>query len=133
MKTLTWDNTLSVEVPEIDEDHRRLVDLYNLLTEAVAQGEATDYINALTEELVACTVWHFRHEERLMLKHGYDGLEEHRNEHVELIADARALQERLQQQDQAIGSDEIAYLERWLMAHIFGADMKMGAYLGEVM
>jgi hemerythrin-like metal-binding protein len=133
MKTLTWDNTLSVEVPEIDEDHRRLVDLYNLLSQAVAGGESADYIDALTEELVACTVWHFRHEERLMLKHGYDGLEAHRNEHEELITSVRSLQQRLQAQDQAVGNDEIEYLEHWLMEHIFGADMKMGAYLGEVM
>jgi hemerythrin len=133
MKTLTWDNTLSVEVPEIDEDHRRLVDLYNLLSQAAAQGESTDYINALTDELVACTAWHFRHEERLMLKHGYEGLEEHRNEHAELIASVQALQQRLRKQDEAVGNDEIEYLERWLMEHIFGADMKMGAYLGEVM
>jgi hemerythrin-like metal-binding protein len=133
MKTLTWDNTLSVEVPEIDEDHRRLVDLYNLLSQAVAGRESADYIDALTEELVACTVWHFRHEERLMLKHGYDGLEAHRNEHEELISSVRSLQQRLQAQDQAVGNDEIEYLEHWLMEHIFGADMKMGAYLGEVM
>ena len=31
MKDLVWDRTLSVDVPEIDEDHRRLVDLFNLL------------------------------------------------------------------------------------------------------
>jgi hemerythrin len=103
------------------------------LSQAVAGRESADYIDALTEELVACTVWHFRHEERLMLKHGYDGLEAHRNEHEELISSVRSLQQRLQAQDQAVGNDEIEYLEHWLMEHIFGADMKMGAYLGEVM
>lgn len=39
MKDLVWDKTLSVEVPEIDEDHRRLMDLYNLLKHAVADRE----------------------------------------------------------------------------------------------
>jgi hemerythrin len=133
MKTLTWDNTLSVEVPEIDEDHRRLVELYNILGQAVEQGESTEYIDAVTDELVACTIWHFRHEERLMLKHGYDGLAEHRDEHEELIASACELQKRLHDEGRSVGSDEITYLERWLMGHIYGADMKMGAYLGEVM
>ena len=35
MKDLIWDNTLSVQVQEIDEDHRRLVELFNLLGHAV--------------------------------------------------------------------------------------------------
>lgn len=133
MKTLIWDNSLSVEVPEIDEDHRRLVELYNILGQAVEEGDSAEYIDAVTEELVACTVWHFRHEERLMLKHGYDGLAAHRDEHADLIASARELQQRLHDEGRSVGSDEIMYLERWLMEHIFGADMKMGAYLGEVM
>ncbi len=133
MKTIAWDNSLSVEVPEIDEDHRRLVELYNLLSQAVARGEDHAYIDALTDELVACTVWHFRHEERLMLKHGYPGLPAHRDEHEELIANVRALQQHLQKHDRPVSGDDVEFLERWLMEHIFGADMRMGAYLGEVM
>ncbi len=35
MKDLLWDNTLSVQVQEIDDDHRKLVDLFNLLNHAV--------------------------------------------------------------------------------------------------
>ena len=68
MKDIIWDNTFSVDVPEIDKDHRRLVDLYNILNHSVAEGDATNYIEAVMEELISCTVWHFKHEERLMLK-----------------------------------------------------------------
>jgi len=133
MKALHWDKTLSVEVPEIDEDHRRLVELYNLLSQAVEDGESAEYINAIAEELIACTVWHFRHEERLMLKHGYEGLSEHKAEHEELIASVVGLQQRLRKAGKSVSSDEVAFLERWLMEHIYGADMKMGAYLSAVM
>ncbi len=70
MKELIWDKTLSVDVPEIDEDHRRLVELFNILNRSVVEGDATNYIEAVMEELISCTVWHFRHEERLMLKYG---------------------------------------------------------------
>jgi hemerythrin len=133
MKELAWDKTLSVEVPEIDEDHRRLVDLYNILSHAVAERESDEYIAAVTDELIACTLWHFRHEERLMLKHGYDGLAEHRAEHEELIASAKELQQKLKAQDKAVSSQEVEFLERWLVGHIYGADMQMGAYLSQAM
>ena len=43
MKDLTWGSALSVQVDEIDEDHRRLVELFNLLNHAVVEGEAPNY------------------------------------------------------------------------------------------
>ncbi|MGB4333732.1 MAG: bacteriohemerythrin [Chromatiaceae bacterium] len=133
MKELVWDRTLSVGVPEIDEDHRKLVDLFNLLNRAVAEGASRDYTEALVDELISCTVWHFKHEERLMLKYGYPGLAEHRSEHTELIDSAQALQRKFQSGASPAASEDIEFVEHWLTGHIYGADMDLGAYLGEVM
>jgi hemerythrin-like metal-binding protein len=133
MKELVWDKTMSVEVPEIDEDHRRLVDLFNLLNRAVAQGESKEYTEALMEELISCTVWHFKHEERLMLKYGYRDLVEHRTEHAALIDSAKELQRKLVHGATPPSAEDIDFLERWLTEHIYGADMALGSYLGEVM
>lgn len=133
MKDLIWDKTLSVEVDEIDEDHRRLVELFNLLNHSVEEGEATDYIEAVLEELISCTVWHFRHEERLMLKYGYDGLAEHKEEHTELIESARALQQRFLREGKTVSIEDLQFLEHWLTGHILAADMKLGTYLIEAM
>ena len=133
MKDLVWDRSLSVDVPEIDEDHRRLVDLFNLLNHAVAEGDAQDYIEAVMEELISCTAWHFKHEERLMLKYGYEGLQEHKSEHDELIASATALQQKLLDESKPVVGDDIEFLEHWLTGHILGLDMDLGAYLCEAM
>ena len=133
MKDLVWNSTLSVQVEEIEEDHRKLVDLFNILNHSVVEGDATDYIEAVLEELISCTVWHFRHEERLMLKYGYEGILEHKREHQELIESAKALQQKFLKDGKRISSDDIEFLEHWLTEHIFVADMEMGSYLGEVM
>ncbi|MCU7844464.1 MAG: bacteriohemerythrin [Candidatus Thiodiazotropha sp. (ex Monitilora ramsayi)] len=133
MKDLVWDKTLSVEVDEIDEDHRRLVDLFNILNHSVADGDSSDYQEAVLEELISCTVWHFRHEERLMLKYAYKESEEHKTEHEELIESAKALQQKFLQAGKRIESQDFEFLEHWLTEHILVADMKLGAYLAEVM
>ncbi|MCK5649431.1 MAG: hemerythrin family protein [Gammaproteobacteria bacterium] len=133
MKDLIWDQSLSVQVQEIDDDHRKLVDLFNILNHAVAEGDAKNYIEAVLEELICCTVWHFRHEERLMLKYGYEGLVEHRTEHQELIDSAKALQQKLLRENKTISGENIEFLEYWLTGHILGADMQLGTYLGEEM
>jgi hemerythrin-like metal-binding protein len=110
-----------------------LVDLYNILIHSVVEGDATNYIEAVMEELISCTVWHFRHEERLMLKYRYDGFEEHKLEHQELIESAKELQQKLLQDGKPVSSEDIAFLEHWLIGHILGTDMDLGSYLGEVM
>ena len=133
MKDLIWDNSLSVDVKEIDEDHRRLVELFNILNHSVTEAESPGYIEAVLEELISLTVWHFRHEERLMLKYGYKGIDEHKAEHQQLIESARALQNKLHKQSKTISEEEIEFLEHWLTGHILGTDMELGSYLGEVM
>jgi len=133
VKDLVWDSTLSVHVDEIDDDHRRLVNLFNILGRSIAQGDATDYIEAVLEELISCTAWHFRHEERLMLKYGYEGFVEHKTEHQELIDSVKALQQKFLQEGKPVSSEDIEFLEHWLTEHIVVADMELGSYLGEVM
>ena len=129
MKDLVWDDLLSVGVDEVDDDHRKLVDLFNMLNHAVVEGDDQDYIEAVLEELINCTVWHFSHEERLMLKYGYEGIVEHKAVHQELIKGAKELQQKILQKDSVVSSDDIEFLEHWLTEHILTSDMRMGSYL----
>jgi len=132
VKDIVWSDTLSVEVDEIDEDHRKLVNIFNILNHAVTDRESPEYLAAVLEELINCTVWHFSHEERLMLKHGYREMEAHKVEHQELIKSARKLQQNLLQASKAVAEEEIVFLERWLTEHILTFDMRLGSYLSRV-
>ena len=133
MKDIILDETLSVNVDEIDEDHRKLVDLFNLLSHAVVEEDTTDYIEAVLEELISCTIWHFRHEERLMLVYKYKAIAEHKAEHNELIDSVKELQKKFHKENKLLTNEDIEYLEGWLTEHILGHDMKLGFYLMEVM
>ena len=133
MKDIVWSHILSVEVDEIDEDHRKLVNIFNILNHAVVEGDSPEYLMAVLKELINCTVWHFSHEERLMLKYGYEGLEEHKAVHQELINSAKELQQKILQTDKPIVDEDIEFLERWLTEHILTDDLRLGSYLSQVM
>ena len=133
MKDIVWDEILSVGVDEIDEDHRKLVNIFNILNHSVIAEEPSDYLAATLAELINCTVWHFSHEERLMLKHRYEGIEEHKAEHRELIKSAKELQQEILQADKPVVDEHIEFLERWLTEHILTADLRLGSYLSQVM
>ena len=132
MKDLTWSYVLSVEIDEIDEDHHKLIDLFNMLNHSVTEGDDPEYLAAVLEELINCTVWHFSHEERLMIKSGYDGFSEHKAEHQDLIKSVKELQQKILQAGNIIPEADLQFLERWLTEHILTADMKLGAYLAKV-
>lgn len=129
MKDIAWSKILSVGFEEIDEDHRKLVGIFNELNRAVTVGESPEYLAATLEELINCTVWHFSHEERLMLKQRYDDIEEHKAEHRELVQAARELQGQLLQAGQHVAEEQIVILERWLTGHILTTDQRLGAFL----
>ncbi len=129
MKDIVWDKILSIGVDEIDEDHRKLIHIFNILNHAVAEKASPEYLAACLDELIHCTVWHFSHEERLMLKHGYPASAEHKTEHRELIESARELQQAILQADKTIADEQLQFLERWLTEHILTADGRLGEYL----
>jgi len=133
VKDIVWDEILSVGVDEIDEDHRKLLNIFNMLNHSVMAEESSDYLAATLAELINCTVWHFSHEERLMLKHRYEGIEEHKAEHRELIKSAKELQQEILQADKPVVDEHIEFLERWLTEHILTADLRLGSYLSQVM
>jgi hemerythrin len=132
VKDIVWSGILGVGVNEIDEDHRKLVNIFNILNHAVAEGESRDYLAATLEELINCTVWHFSHEERLMLKHRYPDIEQHKTEHRDLIEGARDLQQAILQGDRPVADEHIQFLERWLTEHILTADQRLGSFLSRL-
>ena len=133
MKDLVLDHVLTIGIEEIDDDHNKLVNLFNILNHSITEGAATDYVEAVLDELINCTVWHFSHEERLMLKYGYDGYEEHRAEHQDLINSARELKKKFIQMRKLDEKEDLEFLERWLTEHILVADTRLASYLIEAM
>ena len=132
MKELAFDNMLSVGIDEIDGDHRKLIDLFNMLKQAVEEGGKADYVAAVLDELIKCTIWHFSHEERLMIRYGYSAYEDHHQEHEELIASAKAFQQDYLDSGK-LDEKDFAFLERWLTEHILVADNRLANFLLEVM
>jgi hemerythrin len=129
MKDILFDDTLSVGVDEIDADHSRLVDLYNILSHAVEENESPNYVEAILEELVSLTAWHFKHEERLMIKYAFNGYDDHKAEHEGLVDDARELQKKFREAGKVLSADDIEYLEKWLTMHILSTDNRLGEFL----
>lgn len=129
MPIVTWCETYSVNVAEIDEQHKKLLDLVNNLHFAVEslaeKGELTDML----VELVEFTRTHFSTEEELMKKHDFPELKKHRKEHKLLL---RYLADLV---DTVSGGKKLRFYSDydvstdWALIHITDCDKSLGAFL----
>jgi hemerythrin-like metal-binding protein len=129
MPILTWSKELSVGFKAIDDDHKKLIALFNDAHEAAKGTASREFVEKLLTELIEYTHWHFDHEEGLMEEHGYDKIEKHKLEHRELAENASMLYAQYLAGDDTVPEVLLPFLRNWLTAHIMGADRRLGDFL----
>ena len=129
MALLSWKAQYSVNVKEIDDQHRKLIEMINELNDAMAQGKAKDVLGEILDRLVSYTAGHFALEERLLQTHGYEGYQEHKAKHEKMTAKVLDLQRQFKAGQAAMTIEVMSFLKNWLDKHIVGTDMKYSAFL----
>lgn len=126
---IEWNDGMSVGVEDLDNDHRVLIDLINQLA---AAEDRQDRINleAVLDELVDYTVFHFEKEEQYMESAGYPALASHKRTHAVLTEQVLAIRRRVVEGGQSgLGDEVLDFLSRWLREHILQADALYRPYL----
>ncbi|MEK6737452.1 MAG: bacteriohemerythrin, partial [Planctomycetota bacterium] len=71
MALMTWNNGLSVNIKEIDVQHKKLIELINQLHGAMGEGKGKEVSGKILSDLIYYTVSHFTYEEKLFKQYGY--------------------------------------------------------------
>ncbi len=122
-----WNDTYSVGVREMDEQHRRLLGYIEALGDLLVTKD-NEMMHELLARITDYGQQHFEAEELLLERHGYPSLEAQRAAHetyIEWMAEInfRAI-------GQAVPLAEIhEYLRRWWTTHILGEDMRYKDFL----
>ena len=86
MAILTWNDSYSVNVKEIDQQHKKLFDMLNSLLEAMKEGKGKEIVGTIIKDMQSYTVIHFGTEERYMQKFEYPDYPKHKSEHEKFIS-----------------------------------------------
>jgi hemerythrin len=129
MALLTWNEKYSVNVREIDDQHKRLLTLVGNLHSAMLEGKGREGLGKVLDGVVAYAASHFAAEERLMKAHGYPEYEEHRTIHTKMTQKVLDIQKQYHQGKVNITLDTMKFLEDWVAKHIMGTDKKYGPFL----
>lgn len=128
---LVWKDEYSVGIEEMDNDHKRLLNLINQLQTAVHYYTGKEFEEKALDELVDYTKTHFSKEEKLMADNGYADLEAHKLQHKEFIDQVNHFIKQYKENSDVTISDTLKFLKEWLIKHINGTDKEYGKVLND--
>jgi len=126
---LAWNKTLSVNVEELDEQHREIITRLRLLGDALGADRRQASTQGMAE-LVRCVSRHFRTEEHFMRSRGYPRLGSHARAHQVGFEALRSAERLLS----ASGPGErfrelVERSARWLDVHLRSEDLALGNFV----
>lgn len=125
MSIIAWTEDLSVGIDNLDDHHKRLIDLVNQLGLAVQAGDARQVTGEVLGELIRYVFYHFGEEERLMEAGGYDDLRAHRQSHRIMADHVRKLEQAYDRDPAGVAAGELQeFLADWLVHHIRSEDFR---------
>lgn len=133
--SLAWRDEYSIGVAELDEQHKRLLELLNKLSTSetgFASGVTRpNNLMKLLDELNEYAAFHFLCEEKLMREHlpTDEVSAKHLIAHRSYWQAISNFTRRHENNESNVASELLAYLNRWWLNHILQTDKKLGEFL----
>lgn len=131
MEKIVWNDSFNIQNEELDQQHRRLVELMNRLIELQEAKEPDDAVADILGALTNYFGYHFEMEEGLMLDHGYPEIESHREEHQAFVLQVAYFIATYRESGNSLKRDILTFLKEWLADHILKTDASFGRFLKE--
>ncbi|HEY3322888.1 MAG TPA: bacteriohemerythrin [Planctomycetota bacterium] len=120
MAMVEWNENLSVKIDEIDEQHKKFLDIINKIAET-KPGDRTK-VGELLNDLIDYAAYHFSTEERLMDESKAPQAEKHKESHARFVAKV-SLAKKDFDRGKEIDPDELMeWAGNWMVRHIMRRD-----------
>ena len=130
MALIKWDESFSVNVREIDQQHQKLVDMINEFYGHVGKDSGQAF-RSLLKSLVEYTQYHFATEERYFAKFAYPDSKTHTDVHRQFTEKVLDVKNRLESGKIVLSIEITTFLKDWLTTHIKGSDKAYGKYFND--
>jgi len=121
---IEWSEDLSMNLKEIDNQHKKLVDIINELYSTFFQGLAREKITETLNALTKYTEYHFNTEENYFEMFNYKFTDDHVVEHTFFIEKLRDFNKQLQVGSNTLPYEVLNFLRDWITNHIKRTDRK---------
>lgn len=131
MPRFEWNDGFSVNVEELDHQHKKWISIINDLHEILISGNVSVLQKATEDSLDAMleyALMHFAYEERYMEKIGYPGLLQHREKHLEFKSTMLGYYTDIKSGTLILSTKLMKTLINWLKNHILEEDKQYAQY-----
>ncbi len=118
-----WDASLATGIPEIDEQHKKLISIIEELNQAMIERKGKETLGKILAGLRDYVQYHFRHEERLLSEHGYPKLQEQKAAHAGYEERLSGFEAKEAKGELGLSVHVLEFLMTWIKGHIKGEDM----------
>lgn len=126
MALIQWQDNFALGIPEVDYEHRALIDLINRVHGALSRSASEIEIADFLAELHAWIAAHFALEETVMRRRRYDQFAEHKAEHERLLDDIREIMDDQQLVPRTDYERVLSErLRAWFEQHFRNADRRL--------
>lgn len=119
-----WKPEYSVNVKEIDEEHKKLVNLIDKLYHSIYSFKTKEDLGNILNELIEFADYHFSTEEKYFEKYNYENSTEHKKEHRMFEDKVLDISKKFKNNEMEISFELIDFLEDWLLDHLVEQDQK---------
>jgi hemerythrin len=129
MASLIWNQSCTVGVQAMDDQHGILLDALNELRVELLHGAACRTVRTMLKRVTELMKLHVESEERLLAQHGFPGLAAHRAEQQKLLGRLAQFNVRFEQRQVGAVYELVEYLRKWFTTHTGIAGQKYGPWL----
>jgi hemerythrin len=131
MSLIKWNEGFSVNVVKIDQEHKKLVEMVNELTDAMKEGKGKDVLGGILDGLISYTASHFQTEEDYFQQVKYPDAAAHKQEHAAFVQKVTEFKKEFDAGRATVSVHILQFLSKWLQSHIKGTDQKYSSFLNE--
>ncbi len=127
-KRLQWEDSYSVKVEEIDNQHKKIITLINQLYDAMLANEMETTVHDILAEMQTYADTHFSTEEKYFDEFNYEDTEAHTKTHEayreKVLTFMHILEETPADGMTAFMLSLLSFLEDWWIGHILHSDQE---------
>ena len=130
---ISWDGSYNLGIELIDNQHKELVRLINLLFNACLTGNETleTTFKDSMSRMVDYVRYHFTAEQDLLMRVNYPNFNEHKKQHEVLIKNILEASKEHSSGKKFVPHNFVRTLKDWVLGHIAVSDKAYAAYVHE--